>query len=150
MLGALIWATEGQAHEITFTPPENNIAKYDIDQLAVSETGQVRTISWCAPADQQSDNWRTDVAIHEFLTDEDSVPVASAEFNAATTSWDWTPTRAGLYVIRARMCDTDTDPHNCSLWGDSAGQLETPGCPTNPQDFVLYIKLAAPTGGEIE
>ena len=88
-------------------------------QLLVGETGKPVTIQWNAPGQKR-------VEVLEYM---DTVPVAVGNFNGST--WEFTPTRAGLYYTRVRTCDT------CEwMYSDEQG-------------FMYYFKLAAPTGGGI-
>ena len=123
------------------------VERFNIN-LSVSLTGEVRTITWCNPTGQSTSNWEHTIEVVEFPPEPGQVASARAMFQGATTSWDYVPTRAGLFYVRARSCNTDT--LECSVWGDSANQLnDDDGCRV-AGDFVMYFKLAAPTGGGIE
>lgn len=86
--------------------------------LLIGVTGEPVDITW-------DDAWAcTQVQV---LPYGGSVPVATGNFSS--TAWSFTPPRAGLFSVRMRECDT-TD------WLNS-----------EDQGFLLYFKLAAPTGG---
>lgn len=122
---------------------------FQIEQIKVSETGEEIPIRWCHSTGQDSNDWTHTIQVLEF-------PPRPAPFEAPTdeyiavgniAQWLYTPSKAGVYYIRARSC---SDADGCSPWGISSQQEPIEGCITNPTRIVWYFKLAAPTGGGIE
>lgn len=86
-------------------------------------TGAVFTIVW------QPVTVNTSLQMFEYPPKTGAIPVLTANFNPGVQSYNWVPTRAGVYYTR--MCTTTcVDSYNSS--------------------FLFHIKLAPPTGGGID
>lgn len=126
----------------------------EIERVSVSNTGEVRPITWCSSDDQTTSNWEHTIQVFEFPPAEGQVPVAEQVFFGNTSRWDWVPASAGVYWLRARSCNLnvpENDLTRCSPWGSTVDvQDAIPGCSTTPTRSIIYIKLAPPTGGGLD
>lgn len=127
-------------------------------------TGDERTIRWSlVQSDVDSMALFTELQVFEFPPKGVAFPVMKAELPEIERSIGWTPTRAGTYFIEARACRTDVpDPPDpdaethpsrglilCSIIASSTDPAHT-SPDVYPRGFVMLIKLAPATGGEIE
>jgi len=94
--------------------------------LVIGETGVPVTFAWSGPGGT------TEV---ELIEHDASVATIRGLFNASS-SWEFTPRRAGLFVLRLRNCNPYPD---CGPWTRS-----------DEQGYIYFFKLAAPSGGVIE
>ena len=106
--------------EISFSIPEGTASCDDCDyagSVTISETNKEILTQWTS-----NTNWEVQV-----LEQGNSLPTLSGQFSGS--SWRFTPPRAGLYHVRARKC----------------GDCEWEG--GGDQGHLIYVKLAAPSGG---
>ena len=95
--------------------------------VIIAKTGQTVPIEWISDSP-------VEIEILEFPESENPVPVVRGQFSDAESSWEWKPSRAGLFFSRVRSCLDG----NCSEWQNSF-----------EQGFLFAIELSAPSGGGI-
>lgn len=98
--------------------------------LIVTETGDVVTLRW-EPVTAES----IEVEVLEYPPSPGAVPLARAQLNGTTETYDWTPSRSGLYYSRMRSCSGG----ECSDWSNSY-----------EQGYVYYAELAPASGGGVD
>ena len=121
---------------------------YHVSVMTTSETGEELFINWCTPPGQSLEDWSHEVQVLEFPAKENQLPVYEKQVQGGTSTWAFTPVRAGVYYVRARSCNAAGE---CSPWNLSFKQEDDiVVCSVTPQRVLWYVKLAAPTGGGIE
>lgn len=98
--------------------------------MLVVETGSDVPLTWDGTGSFE-------LEMLEFPPETGAVPVANAQLNS--NAFTWVPSRAGLFYVRVRAC-------TACPWISSS----IPGATTFVRGFIVYARLAAPTGGGIE
>ena len=121
--------------------------RFPVEEITVSDVGDARTIGWCIPPGQDTAEWIHTVEVLEFPPKEDSLPHAVNAFPGSEDQWSYIPQEAGMFYARAKSCNGN----NCSPWSISHIQEGSgdPTCAVTVTRFVMYFKLATPTGGGI-
>lgn len=139
------------------------------------QAGDARRLSWSQyQNDVDTMVLEYDVQVLEFPPKDPQAPILVGTLPEGTTTFDWTPTRAGTYWARARTCRTDipqdgepipdeTDPSVtyepeqrpdgswilCSRWAVSIDPQDT-NAEIYPRGFIYHATLPPATGGGIE
>ena len=100
----------------------------DAIQDAIDGELQLTILGEAQPADE--------IQVQVIEYPDGTVPIASGSFQPTTTSWPFTPPRAGLYYTRLRQCTSGV----CEAWINSFEQVDP---------FLYYFELASPGGGGI-